>query len=743
MKPTTTIILLLLLAGCVAFVAWPYVFPQKDNQKPENKAVFEKLGQISRLTITAGDGGRMAFERTGENWKITEPITAGADPFAVRDITDKLKDLQFVTERQPGKVGDDITGLDNPAWVLTVADDSGSEYELRIGRAVPLGKGETYIASDGRVLVVDVDFASLLSRPLSEYRSKVILNFENAEFDEIKVSGRDKYELKKLDNQWRLTSPIACRTNAEAVKKLVERLSYVPSRGIAADNPTSLAAYGLDVPQMEVTFTVTEKPKAGSDAEEAPQPRSYTIAFGSEVRDEIYVKLAGEPTVYRMNASLADAFAPKLQDIRDSSVLEDLSADAVCGIELKLPAGSCVLAKEGDVWLMEQPFAGKAESANVERLLAALGGLKAESFHEAGSGGLAFDEPKAAVSLKLFGKDEKITLLIGGKSPSGEMTFVKIASGSTVYVVHTDDLAPVFADIASYWKTELLKIAEDEKITCLHLFRSDGAYELLCGEDNVWKMVKPVEAAADRDAVNNILDRLDNLAATKIVALGASLPEQFEKAGDVITLEITVPSEKKLDRSEADTGAAPGLVKITRKHTLKTARIDGKIYAWLNGVSPVAVGEFDAGLYGALTAELKNRRVVEIDTADVSGFGITSAGSTLEFTGKGDDWQYSGDAFVKIDPAKIHAYLESLATIEAEKFVSYNSSDADKFGCRQPELLLEIRLGTNHARQLRVSSKGPKGSDGRYATIDGVEGVFVLSAGKVASLVRSLNDFKK
>jgi hypothetical protein len=86
MKPTTTIILLLLLAGCMAFVAWPYVFPQKDNQKPENKAVFEKLGQISRLTITAGDGGRMAFERTGENGKITEPITAGADPFAVRDF---------------------------------------------------------------------------------------------------------------------------------------------------------------------------------------------------------------------------------------------------------------------------------------------------------------------------------------------------------------------------------------------------------------------------------------------------------------------------------------------------------------------------------------------------------------------------------------------------------------------------------------------------------------------------------
>ncbi len=745
MKPTTTIILLLLLAGCIAFVAWPYVFPQEEQQKSEDKTVFKKLGEINRLTVTANDGGRMTFEKTGGEWKITEPVAAAADPFAVHDIIDRLKGLQFVSENEHGKVGDDITGLDKPAWVLTVADDAGNEYELRIGKAVPLGNGKTYVGEGGRVLVVGVDFASLLSRQLNEYRNMAVLDLEKVEFDEIRVSGREKYELKQIDKQWRLTSPIAGRANAKVVQKLVERLSYILSRGIAADNPTNLAVYGLDVPQLEVTFSV--RPKKEPETQESsqqPEPaRSYTIIFGSKVQNEVYVKLADGPTVYRINAAIVDEFAPKLDDIRDSRVLEDFTADFVCGVELQLPGGLCAMIKEGGVWLMEKPFAGRAEPMMVETLLDALGKLTAESFQQADSGGMGFDRPQAAVSLKLLGKDEKLTLLIGDKSPSGEMTFVKTASGSTVYVVRTDDLSPVFADAATYWDSTIFKVAGDEKITRLSLFRADGAYELACGEDGAWKMVKPVECDADRASLIDINNRLDRLAATEIVALGTSLPERFDKANDVISIEITVSSEKELDHSDMDAEAAPGLVKITRKCTLKIARIYGSVYGWIDGASPVAVGEFDASLYEALTAELKNRRVIEINLDEVRGFGVTSAGSTLEFTGEGDDWQYSGDTFVKMDPQKIHAFLASLASTAVEKFVSYKSSDAAKFGCDRPELLLEIRFGPNQARQLRVSAKGPKDSGSRYATMDGVEGVFLLSADKVASLAVSLNDFKK
>lgn len=742
MKPTTTIVLFLLLAGCVGFVAWPHLFPEKTgDEEVTSKAVFEKLGEISRITVTASDGGLMAFVKTGEDWKIIEPVTAGADSFAVRDIIDKLKGIEFITDKSSDRVGSDITGLDKPGWILTVADDTGNEYELQIGHQVPLGNGKTYVSAGGRVLVVDVNFTSVLSRPLSDYRNKTILDLENVEFDVIKVSARDKYELKKLDNQWRLTSPVAARARAEVVKKLIERLSYVPSRGIAADKPTGLAAYGLDSPQLEVTFSV--KPQASPEAEESSQPpRSYTITFGSKVQDEVYVKLAGESTVYRINAALVDAFAPRLADIRDNSVL-DVGNNAVVGVELSLPDGSCVLAREGGVWLVDKPFSGKAEPRQVEKLLETLGKLKAESFRQGGLSGFGFDEPRATVSLKLLGKDDKLTLLIGDESSSGEMTFVKTATGSIVYVVRTADLATVFADTASYWKATLLKLADDEKVTHLDIFRADGTYELARGEDDAWKMIKPVKADADRESLTDILDRLDELTATKIVALGTSLPDRFDKADDVITLDVTTAIEKKIDRSEADVEADPGLVKITRKHTLKVARIDGGVYAWLDGVSPVAVGEFDVSLYEALTAELRNRRVVEINVAEVSGFSITSAGKTLEFAGKGDNWQYSGDAFVKIDAGKVRVFLESVASTVAGKFVSHKSSDSGKFGCDRPEVLLEIRLGTNHARQLRVSSRGPKGSEGRYATVDGIEGVFVLDADKVAGFVKSLNDFKK
>src|SRR5687768_15560960 len=101
---TSTIILLVVLAGLVGYVYW------SDGEQPaadaKAKAFEVSPENIEEVQIRTIDGETARAQRIDTSWQVTEPEKADADAAAVAAITSSLASLevQRVVDENPGDV---------------------------------------------------------------------------------------------------------------------------------------------------------------------------------------------------------------------------------------------------------------------------------------------------------------------------------------------------------------------------------------------------------------------------------------------------------------------------------------------------------------------------------------------------------------------------------------------------------------------------------------------------------------
>ena len=367
------------------------------------------------------------------------------------------------------------------------------------------------------------------------------------------------------------SSPAASApADADKVRLLLDRLTYLTASAFVTDTPQGLAVYGLDNPRL--TVTVERAGRAPRGTETAPttgpgtQPATaqagltYTLALGATVGQKVYAKLSGSPTVLQLPGSLLEELQPALASLRERHVLH-VEAAAVRGIDLDLPQGRTVLIGQDDRWRMELPFAGPANWAAVSVLLERLESLQAEGFIDdtaVAAYGLA--SPRGTITLHLAGGGPTAPLLIGGPSPSGDMTFVKSADQNSIATLRTSDAEALLEGAANYWDTTLLKLPAAGRITALEI-RHDKEQIVLAGESSgPWRMTQPVPAPAEGAAVQELLAALRDLSAQRIVSLDRIVPKTYSSAGGLITVALTATASRPPSEPSAPAtrGGLPG-----------------------------------------------------------------------------------------------------------------------------------------------------------------------------------------
>jgi hypothetical protein len=552
MKPKTTIILALLLLVCLAmalFTSDLFTPAKKTDHQAKKQAIFESTpGKIVELTV-AGPEGKIAFQQADGNWRITQPIAAKADTYKVNEIADALKDLKGSVAEG---VGNDTTGLDKPLWTVTAVDDKKATFGLEVGRTRPMKEDQTYVRVPGgrQTFVADVDFARKLNRPVKEYRNNTVLELKSDQVERLSVTGKESYELIKRDGTWGVAKPFSAPGDPNSIRKVLDQACRVTAAEFVADAPKDLAAYGLDknprlIVELQMQPEKAPTPPATGPAASKPAPppakpgKAYGLTIGAPVGDKFYAKLNGEPAVFKVNAALMTDLQPKLTDLRVRQILT-LKVDDVTEVDIEMPEGKATLVKKDINWLMTSPVEGKADYARVMTLLNCTASLKAESFSEnAPLDVYGLDKPAAKLTFRQAGKGEAITLLVGGKSPSGEMTFVKTASGLAVAVVKTADLKGVLGEPATYWDRTLLKLPAEAKVTRLQLRRVDDTFTADRDPAGNWALSAPLAAPADKDTLNKLIDRIENLQADRIVNLAKSVPDIYAKATDIMQVVVT------------------------------------------------------------------------------------------------------------------------------------------------------------------------------------------------------------
>jgi Domain of unknown function (DUF4340) len=304
-------------------------------------------------------------------------------------------------------------------------------------------------------------------------------------------------------------------------------------------DPEQKAEWGLDAPAFTCTLTV--------EGQEKP-----TVIEGGRPSGEGdgYVRVAGaaEEVIYKLGGWNFDKIFGKASDLFDLPGL-GVKAEEVTRVEITQPAGSIVLAKEGEDWKVEAPAAPfDLQKNTVDTIAKTLAEWKATDYADAGAGtGLEAPTRKAAFMTK---DGASHTVVLGADAKGLEGAYAKLDDGARVLVMKESDIDRVFVEPSELFELALFDI-DDADIKTIE-FTKDGAVTALARAEEGWTLTVAGEICeAEDDAAEDLAQAFVDLQAAEILfGVEPVLPEASQTVKCVMAdgAEHTVAIGPKQDK---------------------------------------------------------------------------------------------------------------------------------------------------------------------------------------------------
>ena len=200
-----------------------------------------------------GDGKDIVLVQQDGTWRLEKPRAMAADAATVRSFLSSLRSLRAVDfPADPAAFG-----LDKPRLRITLRlGDEGAEKTLLVGATND--KKEMYVQRAGQPTVYAVSDWSYrdLDKSADDFRDKTILTFVPADVTGLSIIGPDgAAKLHRDDGKgWRLDG-VDRKVSAATVQQYLDELREVKGFSVAADQPTDLAALGLNPPALTIALT--------------------------------------------------------------------------------------------------------------------------------------------------------------------------------------------------------------------------------------------------------------------------------------------------------------------------------------------------------------------------------------------------------------------------------------------------------------------------------------------------------
>ena len=204
----------------------------------------------------------------------------------------------------------------------------------------------------------------------TESEGRIFEGFKDArpKIDRIDFDRREadsKVDLvKKGEEHWELTHPIAYRADPWRARGLLSALEFLKSENVltgTAEKPLDLEEYGLGE-GFEKAVTVNLY---------AGEEKLYGIRFGDVTTDEekVYAAVEGRDEVYVVKKHALEDFTKKVAHYRSTKVVFFESAEVSKLVVRKAGADPVEMVKEGGIWKMSAPIADRGSYDAVRGLL--------------------------------------------------------------------------------------------------------------------------------------------------------------------------------------------------------------------------------------------------------------------------------------------------------------------------------------------------------------------------------------
>lgn len=229
---------------------------------------------------------------------------------------------------------------------------------------------------------------------------------------------------------------------------------------------------------------------------------------------------------------------------------------------------------------------------------------------------------------------------------------------------------------------------EEKDIASLTVKTADGEI-LLRKEKDTWKLIKPVEAKADKYAADGLAS---DVASAKVDR----------------TLEDLKPDWKKYGLEPASARLLIGLSggKTQELELGEKDFSESSTYARIPGQNRVLV--LPASLLTSATKKLfdfRDKTVLEFQKDQTKEVSITVKGKEYAFEKSGDSWDIRKPFQSRGDRSEIDSILSDLEFARVEEFIQPPVGDLKTYGLNIPEARVDLMLGENRARKTLLVGK--------------------------------------
>jgi hypothetical protein len=437
--------LIILAAVVIAVLAYILLFERHRPTSDEAKTAAEKvLRNFERDDVAAiiidRDGNRVRLEKSGDDWRLREPLDFPADSSLVSSTLGSLANLTADRRLAVDEVDPADYGLAEPAAEIRLRMADGNERFVAVGDELPLGSKRALRVDDGAEIVIASGwFVSDLEREVDDWRSRDVIDFMEGDVASIDIeSGADSIRAVRLKNEWQLLLPLRDMADDDHLGSLISDLRSMRIEEFL-DDDSDPSEFGLDLPEYELTIIRAD----GGEPLRLDLGVTREGDSGTEVacrRGEGEFFWASERVRTRLSK------APVLWRSKQVMPFETWEAEE---LRVTTAKASMALVQEGSIWRF--PDDTEADLTKVQERLRALAGLEATDYdlmapltREMGSVEVVLEaeddgQERPVISFSFFAPLEE-----GGKA------MVQVTGRNTVMGVEVEDVGEILGDLDGF-----------------------------------------------------------------------------------------------------------------------------------------------------------------------------------------------------------------------------------------------------------------------------------------------------
>lgn len=445
---------------------------KKDiDKKPEEfrdrKLTDVTAAQVRRVTLKT-PAGEMELNKNGEHWDILKPLRARADDGKVSDLISQITSAriqQFIADDR----GDlRPYGLAEPLGSITLYDQEQKKDQkvelgdsikvfgredkgqtLQIGTVPEKEKDQVYVrfAPRGSVYTLPKKIEEILNTKPSDLRDSHLVRIDTNILDRITIDapGKGKTVLARKDGNWTLVTRNNPPAGPGVVRRLIDTLQNERVTRFVEDVASNLPKYGLDKPQIELTFSSfasenTAETKAGE------QPFAG-IAFGKGDGDNVYARLTDEPFVVAVRRRLLDQISPDPLQWQELSIFK-FKPEQIHRLSITAEKELALERDQTNQWQWLKG-SGQINEANLQSLLKTLSALHAVRWLGPTTPQHGFEKPQLVLVFTTSPDNkESHKLTIGAQNNDGTWC-ARVDGSEGTFEISNSDLNTLKLQVAS------------------------------------------------------------------------------------------------------------------------------------------------------------------------------------------------------------------------------------------------------------------------------------------------------